>query len=189
MRPIEKDPYGLSPHQPGAKLDAGKVRPSLVLDDMARAIWAVAEVATYGAEKYSDGGWLLVKNALQRYADAKDRHRIQSANALRDPETGLLHAAHEAWNALALLELQLRGLEAATSDVCTNCQATIQFFDPDGRCPVCQKANANKAQEIVLPCTDCGMPAFTKHQGEQPICTSCQLAHSELESPPARGGS
>lgn len=104
----ELDPSGLQPGQPGAKLDAGKVRPSLILGDMARALLAVAEVGTDGAIKYSDGGWQHVSNGIKRYIDAKDRHRLHGAMERRDPTTGHLHLAHEAWNALAALELMLR---------------------------------------------------------------------------------
>ena len=109
---IERDPNGIDPHEPGAKLDAGKVRPSLILSDMARALLAVAEVGTFGANKYSDGGWQHVENGIKRYSDAKDRHRLRGAIEERDPDSGLLHAAHEAWNALAVLELMLREKES-----------------------------------------------------------------------------
>lgn len=34
----EKDPLGRDPHQPGAKLDAGKTRAGLAIDGFARAI-------------------------------------------------------------------------------------------------------------------------------------------------------
>ena len=110
--PIERDPNGIYPHEPGAKLDAGKVRPSLILSDMARAILAVAEVGTFGANKYSDGGWQYVQDGIKRYRDAMDRHRLLGSIEERDPDSGLLHAAHEAWNALAVLELMLREKEA-----------------------------------------------------------------------------
>ena len=37
----EVDPTGKSPHAPGAKLDAGKIQPRLIIEGMARAIWAM----------------------------------------------------------------------------------------------------------------------------------------------------
>ena len=100
----------------GIKKDNGKVRPSLVLSDMPRALLAVAEVATFGAEKYSDGNWLHVNGALSRYTDAKDRHRLQGGIEAHDSESGLLHAAHEAWNALAVLELMIRDSERVANN-------------------------------------------------------------------------
>lgn len=107
----EVDPHGLDAHTPGAKLDAGKTRVALIFNDMPRALLAVAEVATYGAAKYTDGGWLHVENGIARYADAQDRHRLKEGIEPTDHDTGLLHAAHGAWNALARLELMLRESE------------------------------------------------------------------------------
>lgn len=111
---IETDPKGLSKGDPGAKFDAGKVRPSLILNDMPRAMLAVAEVGTYGAEKYSDGGWKYVAGGVERYTDAMDRHRLKEGIELNDEDSGLLHAAQVAWNALARLELMLRQQNSET---------------------------------------------------------------------------
>ena len=107
----EIDPKGLTADQPGAKFDAGKVRPSLILNDMPRAMLAVSEVGTYGANKYSEGGWLEVEGGIDRYTDAMDRHRLKEGLESHDADSELLHAAHLAWNALARLELMLKGQE------------------------------------------------------------------------------
>jgi len=107
---IETDPLGRDPHQPGAKLDAGKQRPALVLGAFANALKAVVEVGTYGAAKYTPNGWLEVPDGIERYGEAKMRHQLaEMTGEVLDPDTGLRHAAHEAWNALARLELILRG--------------------------------------------------------------------------------
>ncbi len=103
----EIDPTGRNPHAPGAKLDAGKVQTSLILD-MARALTAVAQVATYGATKYSRGGWQHVPEGQRRYTDAMLRHILREGSESADPDTGYCHEAHVAWNALARLELKLR---------------------------------------------------------------------------------
>lgn len=96
-------------HVPGAKDDDGKIRPGLVFRGFARALREVARVSTYGANKYTEGGWQSVPNAQVRYEDAKLRHELEAAcGDLRDGESGLLHLAHAAWNALAVLELYLR---------------------------------------------------------------------------------
>jgi hypothetical protein len=106
----EVDPNGIDQHKPGAKLDKGKPRVGLVLSGVSSALLAVSEVGTYGAQKYSDNGWIHVPQGAERYQDALLRHIL--ANEHCDPESGLLHAAHAAWNALAVLELLLRdGLE------------------------------------------------------------------------------
>ena len=100
------------PHQHGAKLDTGKVRMHLITGGMARAITEVAKVGTFGANKYTDGGWVSVPNGFQRYEDAQQRHAAaRHMGEQNDPESGLLHLAHEAWNAMAKLDLYLREQE------------------------------------------------------------------------------
>ena len=109
---IEKDPSGKNQHEAGAKLDAGKRRDGLVLLSFARALAAVSEVGTYGANKYTDNGWVSVPNGQARYTDAMLRHILSEASGeLTDKDTGLLHAAHAAWNALARLDLMIRESE------------------------------------------------------------------------------
>ena len=110
----ENDPRGLKGGEPGAKFDAGKVRPSLILSGMPRAILAVAEVGAYGTEKYSEGGWKYVDDGIARYTDAMDRHRLKEGIESHDDDSGLLHAAQVAWNALARLELMLREQDSNT---------------------------------------------------------------------------
>ncbi len=106
----EADPSGVDPHTPGAKLDAGKVEFGLIMNGMPRALRQVARVATYGANKYTRDGWLSVPDGPRRYTDALHRHlNAEACGALHDPDTQLEHAAHAAWNALARLELLLRG--------------------------------------------------------------------------------
>lgn len=100
-------------HKPGAKLDAGKVRMALVLNGFAPALLEVAKVGTFGANKYSDDGWLSVPNGYARYNDAQLRHGFAHASGeLHDEESKLLHLAHEAWNALAKLTLHLNANKA-----------------------------------------------------------------------------
>ena len=107
---IELDPHGTDPHAPGAKLDAGKTEPELIQRGFAHALDAVAQVSTYGATKYTPDGWAAVPEGTTRYRNALYRHR----NAFYrgedvDPDSQLHHLAHATWNALAELELLLRG--------------------------------------------------------------------------------
>lgn len=105
----ESTPDGLDQHSPGAKVDAGKTRLDLVLGAFPRALMGVGEVGTFGANKYTDNGWLEVQNAQQRYADAMLRHYMKEKMGEHvDPDSGLPHKCHLAWNALAILELQYR---------------------------------------------------------------------------------
>lgn len=107
---IENDPHGRAPHEPGAKLDAGKTQASLLLD-FSLALTAVADVATYGAGKYTRGGWQEVPEGIARYSDAMWRHMLKERREFADKDSQLPHAAHLAWNALARLELMLRRAE------------------------------------------------------------------------------
>jgi len=109
----EKDPFGISPNQPGAKLDAGKAPLwKGFLDYFPRAASEVSKVSLVGASKYTWKGWESVPDGYNRYNDALVRHFTSEATEGRyDYQTGLLHAAHRAWNAMASLELLLRELE------------------------------------------------------------------------------
>jgi hypothetical protein len=112
--PSETDPNGMHLNTPGAKADAGKVRPALVLGGFARALLEVSKVGTYGAVKYTDNGWMEVPNGESRYDDADMRHWLkEKIGEESDPDTELLHAAHKAWNSLARLDLLMREREKA----------------------------------------------------------------------------
>lgn len=105
----ETDPNGKDLNEPGAKADAGKLRPSLIIKDMANAILAVTKIATDGAIKYTPGGWIVVPDAESRYEEAHLRHMLKRfAGEPIDSDSHSLHLAHEAWNALAKLELHIR---------------------------------------------------------------------------------
>ena len=113
----ETDPTGRAPHEPGAKLDAGKP-PVMrgVVQYFPRALVAIAGVSDVGMKKYTWKGWESVPDGVNRYSDAMGRHLIlESTEGEYDKDTGLLHSAQVAWNALARLELILREKEAAAS--------------------------------------------------------------------------
>lgn len=77
-----------------------------------RAISAVASVSAFGASKYAWQGWRGVPDGFERYSDALVRHlTYEGEGEVLDPDSGLLHAAHAAWNALARLELLLEERE------------------------------------------------------------------------------
>lgn len=104
----EVDPNGKSAHETGSKLDAGKPRVGLVLGAFSNALLAVSEIGTFGANKYTDNGWLDVPDGHARYTDAMLRHLFKESYEDLDADSGLAHDAHLAWNALARLELRIR---------------------------------------------------------------------------------
>ena len=106
---VEADPHGIDQHAPGAKLDAGKLKAALVMGDFANALTEVIRVGTFGANKYTDHGWLHVDDGINRYTDAMQRHYLKEiVEGATDDDSGITHAGHLAWNALARLELMLR---------------------------------------------------------------------------------
>lgn len=108
MSARELDPNGLSADVPGAKLDAGKMRAWLCVSGFAHALAAVADVTTKGAAKYSPNGWRQVPDGETRYKEALMRHLFAIGRGESvDGDTGCLHLAQVAWNALAALELEL----------------------------------------------------------------------------------
>lgn len=103
----EIDPNGVEQHEKGCKKDKGKPDASL-LGMFGKALLAVAEVGTYGAEKYTRGGWESVSDGINRYTAAMLRHFFKERYEDYDTDLPVLHAAQVSWNALARLELMLR---------------------------------------------------------------------------------
>ncbi|UIW11067.1 hypothetical protein VP5_055 [Vibrio virus VPMCC5] len=105
----EFDPTGIQAGEPGAKLDGDKHLAGRLLGMFANALTKVSEVGTFGAKKYSEGGWQHVPDGQKRYDDACMRHWLKRhAGEEYDVDSEMLHLAHEAWNKLAELELYLR---------------------------------------------------------------------------------
>ena len=99
------------------KYDGGKASVFRgVFDYFPRAVYAVAEVSTFGASKYAWKGWEGVEDGFERYSDAMARHLLSEGRGEEfDPDSGLRHAAHTAWGALARLELLIREKENGTN--------------------------------------------------------------------------
>lgn len=96
----ETDPLGVGQHDPGAKLDSGKIRYSLIPVGPLRRL---ATLYTRGAEKYSPQGWKSVKNGEERYLDALMRHlEAYREGEWMDQDTGVPHIINVAWNAFAI---------------------------------------------------------------------------------------
>lgn len=92
----------------GMKYDGGKQLGGLVYQDFTKAIKAVNAIGTFGAAKYKRSSWKHVPDAMVRYSDAGHRHLLDYYDGQKyDPESGLHHYAHYAWNVLAVLQLIL----------------------------------------------------------------------------------
>lgn len=108
--PVPSQKFATPPAATGKKADAGKAPIWQGFTQyFPRAIRAVANVSKYGAEKYEldygDVNWKRVRDCEARYRDGLDRHiTYELLDGAYDPESSLLHAAHAAWNAMAVLE-------------------------------------------------------------------------------------
>lgn len=103
VSPLKISPLSEKVPEEGTKHDKGKIRPGLIPPNV---IEAIAEVLTYGAEKYSPDNWKQVEP--ERYNDALWRHYIAwKKGEEKDSESNLFHAAHFATNALFLLYFEL----------------------------------------------------------------------------------
>ena len=93
--------------QGGVKNDQEKPRMSLL---PFVALKEVAKILTFGAEKYAPHNWLLGMD-WSRIESAMLRHyTAYTSGEDIDPESGILHMAHLATNALFLLTYQLMNI-------------------------------------------------------------------------------
>lgn len=71
----------------------------------------VVKVYTFGAEKYEENSWQNLPDGYRRYKAALLRHLVASDKGeVNDPESGLNHLAHVAWNAIAMLHFKMKEL-------------------------------------------------------------------------------
>ena len=92
------------------KENKGKPQLSLLFKQFPKALEAVTRCSEYGHNKYKDVdqdhlNFTRVGGGSKTYADAGLRHRIEQGV---DSESGLPHAYHVCWNALAELELWIK---------------------------------------------------------------------------------
>lgn len=91
----------------GERKDDGKPRVDLLPAD---AMLYLGQVYAAGARKYTDRNWERGM-AYRKMLGPLMRHLFKWMIGERtDPETGLLHMGHVAWNALGLLSYELRNI-------------------------------------------------------------------------------
>lgn len=105
----------------GNRMNVGKTKWTLTLRRMWPALREVARVTEMGAKKYSPDGWWNNELAEDDTCDAIVRHTMAVLSDIyidangdmhvgqNDPESGLPHWAHAAWNCLALGALRIKG--------------------------------------------------------------------------------
>ena len=86
------------------------------------ALNEVAKVATYGASKYAPRNWEKGLSWSACFASFMRHFYARCTGEVVDPESGCMHTAHMAWNALAILAFDVRagmiGVAHGTEDFC-----------------------------------------------------------------------
>jgi hypothetical protein len=91
--------------EPGKKYDSGKAKMHLLPP---KALFEVAKVLTFGADKYGEENWREVADAQNRYASASLRHLFSHLDKEElDEETNYSHLAHAICCLMFKLELEL----------------------------------------------------------------------------------
>lgn len=106
---LKHSPFLKDSTKKGVKHNSKKPKMSLLFKQFPKALEAIVKCSEYGNEKYKETdhdfmNFKRVEGGSQTYADASLRHRLIKGN---DEESGLPHAYHIAWNALAELELYI----------------------------------------------------------------------------------
>lgn len=92
----------------GIKYDDGKPRLAEMVLDFSSEMEELCKVWEYGADHYGKSNWKEVANGKDRYLNALYRHSFAADNSPIDEESGLFHAAHMVFNALAYLHFVLK---------------------------------------------------------------------------------
>lgn len=88
----------------------GKVRADLVMSGFPLAIMEMGRLMGWALEGkgYKEGDFKNVPDAIKKYRAAMYRHDLkETIGPVTDDESGLHHAVHTAWNAMARLEVIL----------------------------------------------------------------------------------
>lgn len=81
----------------------------------------IAKVYTAGAKKYGPNRWQNLPDGYQRYKGAMLRHltEVEKGNEI-DQETGCLHIAQVAWNAIAMLHCKMKEMKPHSEKIPEN---------------------------------------------------------------------
>lgn len=168
----------------GLRYDAGKTRWDLLPFD---ALHEVAKVSTVGSIKYAPRNWERGM-AWSKMVACAMRHLFARMTGERlDPETGLPHTAHFAWNALSLLAYDLRGVgEDDLGDCAKGPTRTVELSPGESKTFTYEGGDLNVVVKPgkVSVAYDLLSPYKPVHQGDQSL-TLDDLAEANPEPKPA----
>lgn len=91
----------------GLHFDGGKLRMDLIPPE---AEVALAEVLTFGMNKYAERNWENGIKYSRLYGSLRRHLKEWALGNYNDPESGLLHLKHALWNLMAITVFEMRGL-------------------------------------------------------------------------------
>lgn len=134
-KPTDRGP---TPINEGLRYNDGKLRMDLIPPEWDKAL---AEVLTAGADKYAARNWEKGMAWSKVFASLQRHINTWQSGETYDPETGCHHLAMAAWNALALMSYQIRGL-GENDQINYNSQAAQKATK---RLPSTKKASSSTA--------------------------------------------
>ena len=93
----------------------------------------IVKVYTAGAKKYAPNNWMHLENGYERYKAALFRHicEFERGNWL-DADTGCIHLAQVAWNAIAMLHIEMEKRKENKTDNSKNTDSDENTFEQEG---------------------------------------------------------
>ena len=93
----------------------------------------IVKVYTAGAKKYAPNNWMHLENGYERYKAALFRHicEFERGNWL-DADTGCIHLAQVAWNAIAMLHIEMEKRKENKTDNIKDTKNDENTFESEG---------------------------------------------------------
>ena len=93
----------------------------------------IVKVYTAGAKKYAPNNWMHLENGYERYKAALFRHICEFERGnWRDADTGCIHLAQVAWNAIAMLHIEMEKRKENKTDNSKNTDSDENTFESEG---------------------------------------------------------
>lgn len=93
----------------------------------------IVKVYTAGAKKYAPNNWMHLENGYERYKAALFRHICEFERGnWRDADTGCIHLAQVAWNAIAMLHIEMEKRKGNNTDNSKNTDNDENTFEQEG---------------------------------------------------------
>ena len=93
----------------------------------------IVKVYTAGAQNYAPNNWMHLANGYERYKAALFRHICEFERGnWRDADTGCIHLAQVAWNAIAMLHIEMEKRNENKTDNSKNTDNDENTFEQEG---------------------------------------------------------